>query len=89
MRQGGRIDVDLLQRCGPHFGIEPVAGWGDNVWRKSPKEEVGGGDVTEPKDGESMLGGHGRVGEEVKNARVSVESGDGERGEGNSVKPDR
>jgi len=48
------------------------------VWRKSPEEEVGGGDVTQPEDGEGVLRRHGGVEKDLEDARVVGEVGDGE-----------
>ena len=43
--------------------------------------------MAEPKDGESMLRGHGGMREDFEDSRVTIEGRDGEGGESVPVKP--
>jgi len=86
MREGGGVDVYLLERGGPHFAVEAVAGRGDNVRWECPEEEVGGWDMTEAEKGEGVLGGHGRVDQKFEDGRVFGEGRGGEGGHGVTIK---
>jgi len=55
VREGVWIDIDFLQCRGPHLVVKLATRWSDDVGRKSSEEEVGGGDMAEPENGEGVL----------------------------------